>query len=52
MTEVQNPSVVYEDNQGSIFLANNRQFCMRAKPIGICRQFLRDMVEDKDLDMR
>ena len=29
MTEVENPSVVYEDNQGIIFLAKNRQVGIR-----------------------
>ena len=29
ITEVQKPSVIYEDNQGAIFIAKNRQ-------VGIC----------------
>ena len=47
MTEVQKPSVVYEDNQGEIFLASNRQVGMHTKHIGICHYFLRGLVEYK-----
>ena len=52
MTEVQNLSVIYKDNQGAIFLAKNRQVCMRTMHIDIPRHFLRDMVEDKDIDIK
>ena len=43
---------MYEDNQGAIFLANNRQVGMRTKHIDICHHFLRDMVEDKYIDIK
>ena len=33
MTEVKKPSVIYEDNQGDIFLENNRQ-------VGICTKHI------------
>ena len=49
MTEVQNLSVVYKDNQGSILLAKNRQVGMRTKNIDIRHHFLRDMAENKDI---
>ena len=52
MTEVQKPSVVYEDNQGEIFLVNNRQVDMHTKHINICHHFMRDMAEDKDIDIQ
>ena len=52
MNEVQKPSVVYEDNQGSIFLANNRQVGMLTSHVYIRHHFLRDMVEDKDMDIK
>ena len=52
MTEVQKPSVLYEDNQGAIFLAKNRQVGIRTKRIDICHHFLRDMVGDKDIDIQ
>ena len=42
---------MYEDNQGAIFLSNNRKFGMRTKNIDIRHKFLRDMVEDKDIDI-
>ena len=43
------PSVIYEDNQGSIFLRNNRQVGMSNKNIYIRHHFLRDVVENKDI---
>ena len=52
MTEVQKPSVIYEDNQGVIFLAKNRQVDICTKDIYIRHHFLQDMVEDKDIDVQ
>ena len=49
MTEVQKPLVIYEDNQGEIFLGNKRQVGMRTKHIDISHNFLRKMVEDADI---
>ena len=43
MTEVKKPSVIYEDNQGAIFLAKNRQVGIRTKHIDIRHHFLWDM---------
>ena len=39
--EVQKPSVIYEDKQGTIILPNNRQVGMRIKHIFICHHFLK-----------
>ena len=52
MTEVEKPSVIYEDNQGKIFLANNRQVGIRTKPINIHNHFLQEMAEEKDIDIQ
>ena len=52
MTEVEKPSTIYENNQGAIFLANNRQVGICTKQIGIHNYFLRDMVEQKDIDIQ
>ena len=52
MIEVQEPSVIYEDNQGTNFLVNNRQVGSYTNHINIRHQFLRDMVEDKDVDIQ
>ena len=52
ITEVQKPSVLCEDNQGAIFLANNSQVGMRTKHIDIRHYFLRDMVEYKDMEIK
>ena len=40
---------MYEDNQGAILLANNRQVGMRTKHIDSCHRFLSGMLEDKDI---
>ena len=45
MTEVQNPFVIYEDDQGAIFLEKNRQVHIHTKHIDIRHHFLQDMVE-------
>ena len=49
MTEVKNPSIIYEDNQWAIFLAKNREVGIRTKHINSCHHFLRDMVKEKDI---
>ena len=49
MTEVQNPSVINEDNQGAIYLVKNRPVVIRTNHIGVCHHFLRKIVEDKDV---
>ena len=51
MNGVEKPSVIYEDNQGAIFLAKNRQVGICTKHINICHHFLQDMVEEKDIDI-
>ena len=51
MTEVKKSPVVYEDNQGEIFLAKDRQVGMHTEHIDISHHFLSDMVEDKDIDI-
>ena len=52
MTKVQNTSIIYEDNQGTIFLANNRQVGICTKHIDICHHFLWDIVEDKYIGIK
>ena len=51
MTEVQNLSVIYDDNQGAFFLAKNSQVDMRTNHIDIICHFLREVVQDKDIDI-
>ena len=52
MTEVQKTSVIHKDNQGIIFLLKNRQVGMSTKHIDICHHFMRDIVEDQDIDIK
>ena len=51
MNILQNPSITYKDNQGTIFLANNRQVGICKKHIDIRYHFLWEIVEDKDIDI-
>ena len=49
---MEKPSVIYEDNQGAIYLAKNRQVGICTKHIGIRHHFLRGIVEEKDIDIQ
>ena len=49
---MEKPSIIYKDNQGAIFLAKNTQVGIRTKHIDIRHHFLRDMVEEKDIDIQ
>ena len=51
MTKSQKPSVIYEDNKGTILLAKNRQVGIFTKYIDIRHHFLRNMVEEKGIDI-
>ena len=51
ITKFQKPSVIYEDNQGENFLVKNRKVGICKKHIDIRHNFLRDMVEDTDIDI-
>ena len=49
---VQNTSVIHEDDKCAIFLAMNRQVGICTKCIGVRHRFLRDMVENKDINIQ
>ena len=51
ISEVQKPEIDHEDNQGDIFLENNRQFCMRTKHTDIRHYSVRGAVKEKDTDI-
>ena len=46
------PGIIYEDNEGAIFLAKNQQVGMRTKHIDVKYHFIRDLVADNYLDLR
>ena len=52
ITEVEKPSVIYEENQSANFLAKNRQVGICTKHIDICHHFLQEMEEEKDIDIQ
>ena len=46
------PGIIFEDNEGAIFLAKNQQVGMRTKHIDVKYHFIRDLVADNFLDIR
>ena len=52
MTKVKNPYVIYDNNQGMIFLENNMQVGISKEHINIRHNFLPYMAEDKDIDIQ
>ena len=46
------PGIIFEDNEGAIFLAKNQQVGMRTKHIDVKYHFIRDLVSDGYLDLR
>ena len=41
----EDPAIIYEDNEGAIFLAKNQQVSMRTKHIDVRAHFIRDCVK-------
>ena len=52
IAKVKIPAIIYEDNLGAIFLTKNQQVSQRTKHIDIRQHFLRNLVEEKRLDIR
>jgi hypothetical protein len=46
------PAIIYEDNLGAIYLTKNQQVSTRTKHIDIRHHFLRDLVQDKRIEIR
>ena len=46
------PGIIYEDNEGAIFLAKNQQVGMRTKHIDIKYHFIRELIGRNFLDIR
>jgi hypothetical protein len=45
-------AIIYEDNLGAIYLAKNQQVSSRTKHIDIRHNFLRDLMQDKRIEVR
>jgi hypothetical protein len=52
LTKVKQTAIIYEDNIGAIFLLKNQQVPQRTKHIDRRQHFLRNLVEDKLLEVR
>jgi len=50
--ELQEVPVIYEDNQGAIFLVNNQQMGQRTKHIDIRYKFMNEMVANKEVEVK
>jgi hypothetical protein len=46
------PKVIKSDNEGSVILSHNPQFHAQTKHIEICHHWVRDLVNDKILDVQ
>ena len=46
------PGIIYEDNEGAIFLAKNQQIGMHTKHIDIKYHFIRELIGRNLLDIR
>ena len=52
VTGVLLPAIIYEDNIGAIYLVRNQQVSCRTKHIDIRHHYLRDLRDNKRLDIR
>jgi hypothetical protein len=52
ITGVMESAIVYEDNLGAIYLLKNSQISQRTKHIDIRHHYLRDLMDEKRLDVR
>ena len=50
--EQSKPTVVYEDNQSAISMAQNAQFHRRTKRIDICHHYVREKVHDGTIEVK
>ena len=47
ITSHEDPAIIYEDNEGAIFLTKNQQVSMRTKHIDVRAHFIRDCIKAK-----
>jgi hypothetical protein len=52
LTGKRKPAIIYEDNLGTIFLVKNQQVSSRTKHIDIRHHYMRDLQDNKALDVR
>jgi hypothetical protein len=52
LTKAKQTAIIYEDNLGAILFTKNQQVSQRTKYIEIRQHFLRNLVEDKLLEVR
>ena len=52
ISEVYTPAIFQKDNQGAVFLSNNRQVVRCTKDIDILHHFLNGMVEENYVDIK
>jgi hypothetical protein len=52
LTGIEMTAIIYEDNLGAIYLTKNQQVSVRTKHIDVRHHFLRDLLQEKKLDVR
>ena len=45
------PNIIYKNNLGAIYLTKNPQISQRMKHIGVQHHFIRDLIEDKKIEI-
>ena len=50
--EHERPSIIYEDNLGAIYLTKNPQISQRTKHINVRLYFIRDLIEEKKIEIQ
>ena len=48
---INKPTIIYEDNMGAIFIATNRVLGARTKHIDVRYHFVKDAIEDGDIEV-
>jgi hypothetical protein len=52
LTGKRKPAIIYEDNLGTIFIVKNQQVSSRTKHLDIRHHYMRDLQDNKSLDVR
>jgi len=52
LTGIRERAIIYEDNLGAIYLVKNQQVSARTKHIDVRHHFVRDLYEDKRIEVR
>jgi len=52
MIQINTPMIIYEDNQGAIFLANNKTTGQQTKHIDVRYHFICELIDNGELEIK